>query len=169
MRKCSEAVLSAGRIRYNHTRANQAEQSARPPPRMFCRSSFPVSTPDTIPPPTTPDRQSPEMTGGHHTAHTQPKKSGAKNPRTPAALVMFPRYPHRPRTRFAHMISHVLRFIRCPNRAQPAPAFRISSRKTKLLPKISRPHASRAPRRRRPPTRAPPHPAAEVVTPPPVR
>lgn len=51
MRKCSEAVLSAGRIRYNHTRANQAEQSARPPPRMFCRSSFPVSTPDTIPPP----------------------------------------------------------------------------------------------------------------------
>lgn len=33
------------------------------------------------PPPANRGRASPEITGGHPTAHTQPKKSGAENPR----------------------------------------------------------------------------------------
>ena len=52
---------------------------------------------------------------------------------------MFPRYPHRPRTRSAHMIPPVLQLIRYPNWArQRPPGRRISSRKTQLPPEIFR-------------------------------
>ena len=87
---------------HSRTRPRQSQST-------FCRLTFlPVSTPDTIPPPVNRGRASPKVTGGHPLAHTQPKKSGAENPRRPAALVMFPRYPRGPRTRIADVIPDAL-------------------------------------------------------------
>ena len=74
------------------------------------------------PPPSPASRTRAGMTGAQPPAHTQPKKiRSEKSGAAKSAGSMFPRYPHRPRTRTAHMTADALDLLQRSRTAARAP------------------------------------------------